>query len=93
MIPMYTLAFYNNPTAIIIIAVLVLVLFGGAKIPELMRGIGQGAREFKKGVNGEDDELVKSQEREKEARRRVDEEMRREDEIRREEEEARRKAR
>ena len=37
---------------IIIIALVVLLLFGGKKIPELMRGIGQGVRSFKEGING-----------------------------------------
>lgn len=33
-------------------AVLVLLLFGGRKIPELMKGLGKGIRSFKDGVNG-----------------------------------------
>ncbi len=37
---------------IIIIALVVLLLFGGKKIPELMKGIGKGVRSFKEGVNG-----------------------------------------
>jgi len=36
---------------IIIIALVVLLLFGGKKIPELMRGLGKGVRSFKEGVN------------------------------------------
>ena len=36
---------------IIIIVVLILLLFGGKKIPELMRGLGKGVSEFKKGKN------------------------------------------
>lgn len=36
---------------IIIIAVVVLLLFGGSKIPELMRGVGRGVREFKDAMN------------------------------------------
>ena len=36
---------------IIIIALVVLLLFGGRKIPELMRGLGKGVRSFKEGVN------------------------------------------
>ena len=36
---------------IIIIALVVLLLFGGRKIPELMRGIGKGIRSFKDGMN------------------------------------------
>lgn len=41
---------------IILIAVIVLLLFGGRKIPELMKGLGKGVRSFKDGMNGIDDE-------------------------------------
>ncbi len=37
---------------IIIIAFLVLLLFGGKKIPELMKGIGKGVKSFKDGMKG-----------------------------------------
>ena len=40
---------------IIIIAIIVLLLFGGKKIPELMKGIGKGVKNFKDGVKGLDD--------------------------------------
>lgn len=46
-------------TEIIIIAIVVLVLFGGKKLPELMHGVGKGIRDFKKGMNGIDDEIKK----------------------------------
>ena len=36
---------------VLIVLVIVLVLFGGSKIPELMRGIGQGVGELKRGVD------------------------------------------
>lgn len=39
---------------IIIIILVVLLLFGGRKIPELMRGLGQGMKEFKKATKEED---------------------------------------
>ncbi|RZA02016.1 MAG: twin-arginine translocase TatA/TatE family subunit [Sphingobacteriaceae bacterium] len=39
---------------IIIIAIIILLLFGGKKIPELMRGLGKGVKEFKDGQNGVD---------------------------------------
>ena len=39
-------------TEIILIVLLVLLLFGGRKIPELMRGLGKGVKSFKDGVNG-----------------------------------------
>ena len=43
-----------GPGQIAIIVVLVLLFFGGKKIPELMKGLGSGIKEFKKGVNEED---------------------------------------
>jgi sec-independent protein translocase protein TatA len=42
-------------TEIILILVVVVLLFGGRKIPELMKGIGQGMKEFKKASNVDDD--------------------------------------
>jgi sec-independent protein translocase protein TatA len=42
---------------IIIIALVVLLLFGGRKIPELMKGIGKGVKSFKDGVKGVEDDL------------------------------------
>ena len=41
---------------ILVIALIVLLLFGGKKIPELMKGIGKGVRSFKDGVNGIENE-------------------------------------
>lgn len=46
-----------GPTEWIVIIVALLVLFGGRKIPEFMKGLGQGMREFKKGLRGDDDEV------------------------------------
>ena len=43
-------------TEIIIIALIILLLFGGKKIPELMRGLGKGVKSFRDGVNGIEDE-------------------------------------
>lgn len=42
---------------IIIIAFIVLLLFGGKKIPELMKGIGKGVKSFKDGMKGIEDEI------------------------------------
>lgn len=42
-----------KPGEIILILVVVLLLFGGKKIPELMRGLGQGIKEFKDASKGE----------------------------------------
>jgi len=44
-----------GPWQIVIIVVLVLLLFGGKKIPELMRGLGQGMNEFKKATGSNDE--------------------------------------
>jgi len=41
---------------IVILVLVILLLFGGRKIPELMRGIGQGMKEFKKATSDEDKE-------------------------------------
>ena len=42
---------------IIIIALIVLLLFGGKKIPELMKGLGKGVRSFKEGMNNMEKEI------------------------------------
>lgn len=39
---------------ILLIALIVLLFFGGKKIPELMKGLGKGVRSFKDGMNGTD---------------------------------------
>ena len=42
---------------VVIIAIVVLLLFGGKKIPELMKGIGKGVKNFKDGVKGLEDDI------------------------------------
>lgn len=42
---------FIGATELIVIGGLALLLFGGKKLPEMMRGLGQGVREFKKGMN------------------------------------------
>lgn len=44
---------------ILIIALVVLLLFGGKKIPELMKGLGKGVKSFKEGMNSLDDDEKK----------------------------------
>ncbi|MFA5850206.1 MAG: twin-arginine translocase TatA/TatE family subunit [Bacteroidales bacterium] len=44
-------------TEIIIVALIVLLLFGGKKIPELMKGIGKGVKSFKDGVKGVEEDM------------------------------------
>ena len=45
-----------GPWQVVLVAVVILLLFGGKKIPELMKGLGSGIKEFKKGVKEEEDE-------------------------------------
>ena len=40
---------------ILLIALIILLLFGAKKIPELMKGMGKGVKSFKDGMNGNDD--------------------------------------
>jgi sec-independent protein translocase protein TatA len=54
-----------GPGQIAIIVIIILLLFGGKKIPELMRGIGQGMKEFKKATKDEPDEEKSTKETEK----------------------------
>lgn len=42
---------------IAIVALVILLFFGGKKIPELMKGLGKGVRSFKEGVNGIEKEI------------------------------------
>jgi sec-independent protein translocase protein TatA len=44
---------WDSPIHLLIVAIVVLVLFGGRKIPEVMKGLGQGVREFKEGMRGD----------------------------------------
>lgn len=46
-----------GPWQIVIILVIVLLLFGGKKIPELMKGLGQGMKEFKDAKDGSDKKI------------------------------------
>lgn len=52
-----------GPTQILIIVLVILLLFGGKKIPELMRGLGRGVKEFKDGISGEEDKDKESKEK------------------------------
>jgi len=49
----YTLLGVVGPWQIILVIAVVLLLFGGKKIPELMKGVGQGIKEFKDGMNSD----------------------------------------
>lgn len=53
---LYVIAGFIGPQEIVIILIIVLLLFGGRKIPELMKGLGKGMKEFKKATKEDDDE-------------------------------------
>ena len=48
---MMTQLLFIGTTELILIAAIALLLFGGKKLPELMKGLGQGVQSFKKGMN------------------------------------------
>lgn len=60
---------FIGSTELLLIGGIALLLFGGKKLPEMMRGLGQGVREFKKGVNdtSETDEIPEDEVEKKES--------------------------
>ena len=56
---------FSSPMHLILIVLVIVLLFGGKKIPELMKGIGQGMKEFKK-ASALDNEPEKKEEKEPE---------------------------
>lgn len=48
---------FIGTTELLLIGGIALLLFGGKKLPEMMRGLGQGVKEFKKGVNDVKDSM------------------------------------
>ena len=61
-------------TEIILISAVILLIFGGKKLPELMKGMGKGVKSFKEGMNEPTEEEM-NQRVEEEIRRRADEKM------------------
>lgn len=57
MTTLYFLPLMIGTSEWVIIALVVLLLFGGKKIPELMKGLGKGVKSFKDGMKGVDDEV------------------------------------
>lgn len=56
------LGFIPSGSEFLILALLILLFFGGKKIPELMRGLGKGIKSFKEGVNEAKEEINKAKE-------------------------------
>ncbi len=60
MINLFWLGFLPSGSEWVIIALLILLFFGGKKIPELMKGLGKGVKSFKEGVNEAKEEINKA---------------------------------
>ena len=56
------LGFIPSGSEFLILALLILLFFGGKKIPELMRGLGKGVKSFKEGVNEAKEQINKAKE-------------------------------
>jgi len=63
---LFVIAGIVGPWQVILIVIIVLILFGGKKIPELMKGLGQGMKEFKNASKEETKEENKDTEETKE---------------------------
>jgi len=55
-LPLVLAAFGFGSTELIVIMLIILVLFGGSKLPSLAKGLGQSVKEFKKAAKDEDEE-------------------------------------
>lgn len=60
---LFVLAGIVGPQEVIVILIIVLLLFGGTKIPELMKGLGKGMREFKNAAKGDEEPSKTNQEK------------------------------
>ncbi len=58
---LFVIAGMIGPWQFVLIVVVLLLLFGGRKIPELMKGLGQGLKEFKKATSADDTEEEKEE--------------------------------
>ena len=56
---------FPGPMQMVLVLFIVLLLFGGAKVPSLMRNLGRGANEFKRGLAESDDDKATLEEKEK----------------------------
>jgi sec-independent protein translocase protein TatA len=57
-------------TEILIILVIVIILFGARRIPDLAKGLGEGIRNFKSGIRGDEAKEIEERKRQEEGQRR-----------------------
>ena len=74
---------FIGTTELLLIGGIALLLFGGKKLPEMMRGLGQGVKEFKKGVNDVDESIKANVENDDEARSDIENVRGKEDDLKR----------
>ncbi len=60
---LFVIAGMIGPQELIVVLVVVVLMFGGTKIPELMKGLGKGIKEFKNASKAEEDEPQKDKEK------------------------------
>ena len=60
---LFVIAGMIGPQELIVVLVVVVLMFGGTKIPELMKGLGKGIKEFKNASKADDDEPKKNDEK------------------------------
>ena len=60
---LFIIAGMLGPWQIVLIVIVVILLFGGRKIPELMKGLGQGMKEFKNATKDKDKEIESESEK------------------------------
>jgi len=60
---LFIIAGVIGPQELIVVLVVVVLMFGGTKIPELMKGLGKGIKEFKNASKSDDDEPKKDAEK------------------------------
>lgn len=63
---LYIVPLFIGTTELMLIAGIALLLFGGKKLPEMMRGLGQGVQEFKKGAKEVTEPIAEAKEEVKE---------------------------
>lgn len=66
---------FIGTTELLLIGSIALLLFGGKKLPEMMRGLGQGVREFKKGVKDIEKDIEEKGDMDEQAEKNCDEQL------------------
>ncbi len=60
-----------SPIQIAVVVILILLLFGASRLGDIGKGLGEGIKNFKKGINGDDDEPTSEDSKQLESKKRV----------------------